>query len=64
MDEQKRLQGDSTNFRRFTRGSCRWFTGSGWKSGQIEEVHRDRVQIRASAPDRRVFVMDARNVDQ
>ena len=64
MDEQHRLQQDPLDFSRFTRGTCRWFTGSGWRAGKVAAVQADRVEITATQPERTVFVFDARNVDQ
>jgi hypothetical protein len=65
MDEQERLQRDPLSFRHFTCGPCRWFTGSGWRTGQITAVSGDRVAVQTAPPGARsVVIFDARNVAQ
>lgn len=64
MEIHPRLSLDPADFSRFTRGSCRWFTGSGWKKGRIQEIHPDRLSVRSESPTRTVVIYDARNVEQ
>ena len=59
-----RLSQSPTDFSRITRGSAKWFTGSGWRSGEVINVHADRVLIKATNPTRKVVITDARNITQ
>ena len=59
-----RLSRSPTDFSRITRGSAKWFTGSGWRSGKVVAVHSDRAVIEATNPTQKVVVRDARNINQ